>query len=144
MEAEWTVLLLIFINGGSNSNHDVGSPFCCLGHLLSLVALMVHFIRLIDYFLSLDELSSYGFISCWLFAFLASETLKSCSSVIAMIGSGSRDWLSPRISASPTAGVREKPYCNFFHLKLSWWRSFLHQLFANITNSCLILVPLCM
>jgi hypothetical protein len=48
MEAELTVLPLIFINGGSNSNHDVGSPFCCFRRFLSLVALMVHFIKLID------------------------------------------------------------------------------------------------
>jgi hypothetical protein len=50
--------------GGSNSNQVVGSPFCHLAHFLSLTALMIQFIKLINWVLSQYALLTNRFIFC--------------------------------------------------------------------------------
>jgi hypothetical protein len=74
-----TVLLLVFLDGSDDNNDDVSGLFCYFGHFLSLIgfdgyALLTNF-----------------FISCLLFATLASTAMILRISVIAMVGSGSRD-----------------------------------------------------
>ncbi len=85
------VLLLAFLDGSGDSNHDVSGPFCHFGHFLSLIDLMIQFIRLIDRVLSPYALLINVFISRLLFVTLTSAALILCVSVIAMVGRGSRD-----------------------------------------------------
>jgi hypothetical protein len=85
------VLLPVFSDGSGNSNHEVTSRFSHFGRFLSLIELMVQFIRMIDRVLSPYALLTNVFISCHLFATLVSVALILWVIVIAMDSRGSRD-----------------------------------------------------
>jgi sorbitol-specific phosphotransferase system component IIC len=85
------VLLPVFTDSSGDSNHDVSGLFPHFGRFLSFIELIILFIKLIDRGLSLYALLTNFFISCQLFATLASQLMILWVSVSAIVGRGSRD-----------------------------------------------------